>query len=351
MSSTFDSIMQQLCSFITLVRTTVGSFCYMILAAVTFKLLEIEEKIYSLKQNMKVKTADDSAMDDLASNRGLTRKPATVGVARGRFNIEIPEGSRFQLGEVVWVSSELISQDTSYYYKMISEQTGSSVNKAIGVLTPITFIEGLVDAYIEDILIPAEDIETTESLRERYQASFKSKSFGGNKAAYKEYIENIDGVGGCKVYPIKYGNGTVGITIIDSMYSEPSTELVENIQEIIDPDKNSDGEGQAPIGAIVTVSGVTKENIKIGIKCIFESGTFDDWKTEIENVIKSYFLSKNKNWADSTEIVIRKAEVIAEVLKCEKVVDVIELLINDLDENLILSTDSIANLSELEEIE
>lgn len=351
MSSTFDSILQQLCSYITLVRTTVGSFCYMILAAVTFKLLEIEGKIYSLKQNMNVKTADDSAMDDLANNRGLIRKQATTGVARGRFNIEITEGSRFQLGEIVWISTNLISQDTSYYYRMVSEQTGSGVNKAIGQLTPISYIEGLEYAYIEDILIPAEDIESTESLKERYQASFKSKSFGGNKAAYKEYIENIDGVGGCKVYPIKYGNGTVGITVIDSLYSVPTVELIESIQEEIDPDKNGDGEGQAPIGAIVTVSGVANENIKIGVKCIFESGTFNDWKTEIENIINSYFLSKNKSWADSSEIVIRKAEIIAEVLKCDKVVDVIGLLINDLDENLILAADSIAHLNELEEIE
>ena len=135
MNITFESILNQLSSYITQVRTTVGSFAYMILSAVTFYLLSIESKIYGLKQNMSINTADDSAMDDLASNRGITRKPATVGIARGMFNVEIPTGSRFQIGEVVWVSGDFISSSEGYYYYvMTSEQTGTIVNKAVGEL-------------------------------------------------------------------------------------------------------------------------------------------------------------------------------------------------------------------------
>ena len=351
MNITFETILNQLSSYITQVRTTVGSFAYMILSAVTFKLLDIEWKIYGLKINQNVDTADDSAMDDYETNRGLTRKPATVGIAKGKFNTEIPSGSRFQIGEVVWVSGNLIeNRDGYYYYVMTSEQVGSYVNKAVGQLTAITFIEGLTYAYIEEITIPAEDIESTDSLRKRYKESFNSKSFSGNKSAYKEFVEAIDGVSGCKVYPIKYGNGTVGLTIIDSTYDVPSSELVDLVQNAVDPDKNGDGEGMAPIGAKVTVMGVGYQNIKIGVKCQFESGSFADWETEIRNIINDYFLEKNKTWANSNEIIIRKAELISEIIKSDKIIDVTDLLINDLDSNLILQQDRIAYLNELVEI-
>ena len=351
MNITFETILNQLSSYITEVRTTVGSFAYMILSAVTFYLLSIESKIYGLKQNMSINTADDSAMDDLAINRGLTRKPATVGIARGKFDAEIPTGSRFQIGEVIWISGDFISSaEGYYYYAMTSEQIGSTVNKAVGKLTAITFIEGLNYAYIEEITIPAEDKETTESLKDRYKASFDTKAFSGNKVAYKEFVEAINGVGGCKVYPIKYGNGTVGLTIINALYGVPSNELVALVQNTIDPDKNGDGEGYAPIGAIVTVSGVANQNIKIGLKCQFNTGSFEDWRTEIETIINSYLLEKNKTWANSNEVVIRVAELIAELLKSEHIVDVIELLINDNGSNLILDVDCIGYLNELEEI-
>lgn len=351
MNTTFEQILTYLTNKIAEVRSTVGSFTYMILSAVTFRLLDMESRFYALKQNMSVDTADDDAMDDLAKNRMIIRKQATVAIARGKFNIEIPEGSRFQVGQVVWVSGELIESDENYfYYVMTSEQTGSNVNKAIGQLTPITYIEGLNYAYIVEITIPAEDTETTESLRERYIASFNSKSFGGNKSSYKEYIANITGVGGCKVYPLKYGNGTVGITIIDSMYTVPSTELIENVQNAIDPDKNGDGEGKAPIGAIVTVLGVENQNIKIGLKCQFESGSFVDWESEIRTIINTYFHSKNETWADSSEVVIRRAEIISALLESDKIVDVLELTINDGNNNLILNEDRLAYLNELEEI-
>ena len=351
MNITFESILSLLTNCITEVRTTVGSFSYNILSAVTFRLLDIETRLYSQKLNQNVNTADDQAMDDLANNRGITRKPATTGVGKGKFNIEIPEGARFQINETIWVRNDFLeSIEGYYYYKMISEQTGASVNKNIGQLIPITFIEGLNYAYLEEILIPAEDEETTEELKKRYKDSWNAKSFAGNKISYIEKINEIDGVGGTKVYPLKYGNGTVGITIINTLWSVPSSELISIVQNIIDPDKDGEGEGSAPIGAIVTIKGVENQNIKIGIKCQFKSGDFNDWKNDIEDIIKNYFTDKNKIWANSSETVIRIAEIIVKVIEHEMVVDVLELTINDADSNLVLDEDKIAYLSELEEI-
>ena len=89
MNITFEQILTYLVDKITEVRATVGSFTYMILSAVTFRLLDMEGRFYTLKQNMSIDTADDAAVDDLAKNRGIVRKPATVAIAKGKFNIEI----------------------------------------------------------------------------------------------------------------------------------------------------------------------------------------------------------------------------------------------------------------------
>ena len=66
------------------------------------------------------------------------------------------------------------------------------------------------------MLIPAEDGDTTDTLREKYYASIDGEAFGGNVADYREKVNAITGVGGVKVYPVWNGGGTVKLTVIAS---------------------------------------------------------------------------------------------------------------------------------------
>ena len=351
MNITVESILNKLCSFITKISTKVGSFAYFILMACSYKYLDIEGKIYALEMNEDIDTADYEGINKLAKQRGLFRKAATSGIAKGQFNVEIPSGSRFQIGEIIFVSGDYISQSGGfYYYKLISEQTGTEVNKGIGKLTPITYVEGLTYAYAVEMIVLAEDIEDNESFIKRYNNSFGASKFAGNKQYYRDLIGEINGVGGVKVYACWSGPKTVKCTIISSDFGEPSNELVEEVQEYIDPDKIGEGDGHAPIGAHITIEGVSNQNILIGVNCQFQSGTFEDWKTEIINIINSYFLSINKKWADSQQIVVRKADIISKLMESENIVDVNNLLINGEDSNLVLYDDYIAFLDDVVEI-
>lgn len=81
-------------------------------------------------------------------------------------------------------------------------------------------------------------------------ASLKSQAFGGNVADYKEKVNSLAGVGGCKVYRASEwnGGGSVKIVVINSDFKRPSDELIENLQNTIDPETNhGEGLGIAPI--------------------------------------------------------------------------------------------------------
>ena len=347
MNTTYESILNFLCSKITKVSTLVGSFTYNILAACAFKFLDLEGKIYALKENMSIDTADSEGIDILASNNGITRKSATVGVAKGEFDVEIPTSSKFQVNEVVWVSGDLINKEGHYFYKMTSEQTGSDVNKAIGKAKAITYIENLTYAYIVEMITLAEDKESNESIISRYKESFTSKSFAGNKASYKEYLISLDGIGGARIVATWDGDGTTKCIVQSSDYSVVSADKIAEIQNIVDPDKTGTGEGIAPIGAKVTIESVVNKDISISARFTFISGTFDDWKVIIENLIKEYFLEKNKEWNKDGTIIIRVAEIIAKIITNENISDVSDLKINGSSENLILENNEIANLKEV----
>ena len=99
---------------------------------------------------------------------------------------------------------------------MQCETIGAAGNTLFGTMIPIEYMKGLTKAELTELLIPGEDEEETEHLRERYFDSVKSLSFGGNIADYQEKVTAISGVGGVKVYPACKGGGTVKLTIVNS---------------------------------------------------------------------------------------------------------------------------------------
>ena len=209
--------------------------------------------------------------------RGITPYPATYAVLKGKFNMEVPIGSRFNLGEVNYaVTTYIGSQDEDgtiyYYYQLKCETIGSEGNKYFGELSSIDYINKDLEGWLVELLIPAEDEEDTEALRKRYLNSFSAHAYGGNKADYKEKTNSLDGVGGTVVIPVWNGGGTVKLIIIDSTYNPASEVLVKAVQEAIDPDPQGTGEGIAPIGHTVTVVSADRYDVIISCNVVLASG-------------------------------------------------------------------------------
>jgi uncharacterized phage protein gp47/JayE len=299
--------------------------------------------------------ADTATGDDLTrrtSEKGVNRYQATKAIRRGIFKtnndlpLNVPMGSRYTGDDLNYKVIEKIKDGE---FRLECEEPGDKGNSYLGTLIPVEYIDRLVSAELADILIPGEDEEDDKHLRERYYDSLESQAFGGNIADYKKKTNEINGVGGVKVYPVWNGGGTVKLVIIDSNYNKPSQELVDYIQNEIDPlEKQGEGVGIAPIDHMVTIEGVTESIINIETKITFQDEyTWEDIEDNFRNAINSYLNELKKNWQNENNIIIRISYIETRVLGVPGVLDIQNTKLNGIAENLVLSDVEIPSLGEV----
>lgn len=278
--------------------------------------------------------------------RGVTIQGETAAVIEGVFtpsDIELSAGLRFNCDEVNYVVTEKISAG---HYKLEAETLGTVGNKYTGLLLPIQTVNGLDTASIAAVLIPAEDGDTTDTLREKYYASIDGEAFGGNVADYKEKVNAITGVGGVKVYPVWNGGGTVKLTIIASDYTAPSTELISKVQTAIDPEQNhGEGMGLAPIGHTVTVTGAKYADIAITANVTFASGwNWENGKSQIVSAANAYLNELCKEWSENETTIVRISQIETHLLTADCIIDIDGTTVNGSTKNIELAADEIPRL-------
>jgi uncharacterized phage protein gp47/JayE len=294
-----------------------------------------------LYNEMFADTASRDSLIRISAGRGITPTEATYAIFRGIFNIDIPIGTRFSaVNNLSYVATKAISTGV---FEITCETAGTEGNGYLGVIIPIDYIDGLQTATLAELLIPGEDEEETEHLRQRYFDSYSLQAFGGNIADYKQKVNAIDGTGGVKVYRAKYGAGTVGLVIINSQFKKPSQLLIDNVQAIIDPSGfQGEGKGLAPIDHKVTVSGVTENTVDITTVLTLQNGyVFADVKANVESVIDSYFSELAKDWESETNLIVRISQIETRLLNVSGIIDIANTTLNTIAQNLILGVDEI----------
>lgn len=319
-----------------------GSVTMNSIAPVSLEHANIYILLDALIQNGYADTAIRDYLVKRCRERGITPYEATKAVLRGKFNMEIPIGSRFSLEELNYTAIAFIeSADGSFYYQMECETTGTEGNKYFGALSSIEYIHKDLEGELTELLIPAEDEEGTEELRSRYFNSLQSSAFGGNKKDYKEKTNALDGVGGTIPVPVWAGGGTVKLIIIDSDYNKASDVLIAKVQEAMDPTKDGSGTGMAPIGHIVTVVTATEVPITVNTKIIFNEGyTWESVQAEAIRAVEEYLLSMRKVWEDEG-LVVRVTQIENRLLNLEGVVDIADTTINGSTENIVIKSDEL----------
>lgn len=348
--------------------------------------LEIMALYIELERVLKESFGDTASREFLikrCAERGITPYPASKAVARGVFtpdNIDVL-GKRFNIGEMNFVAIEKISDGV---YKTECEQEGSEGNHYLGQLTPIDYVSGLQTAELTELLIPGEDEEDTEELRQRYFDSFDDKAFGGNVKDYMTKTNAIAGVGRTKVTRVWNGDikpsemipsaevkawysgigstltdgvktwldtvyraaeekkltvgGTVMLTILGADYGEASPELIARVQEEIDPEPyGGEGLGLAPIGHVVTVRSAEAVRVDIETRMLFEDGYgFGNLKESIETAAEEYFLELRKGWGEASVTAVRISQLESRILALKGVLDIWDTRLNGAEKNLIL---------------
>ena len=314
----------------------------------------LEEYYLSLDQVQRsafIQTAVGSDLDLLAVIAGLTRYPASATVRMGVFDAAVPIGSRFSTingaDSINFVATQAATGPTEgdLYYWLTAEMAGAIGNDYAGPILPINTVPGLGSAQITDILVPGDDTETDDAFRERIIEALNERPFGGNIASYRQFVPSIDGVGSVQVYPTWDGGGTVKLSILGSDWLPATEEVVENVQNAVDPPPNQGlGLGMAPIGAKVTVSAPTPVTVNVSATLALASGyQIGQVRQPIEEAIEAYLLSVRKEWGANTSAIsvqyvadVYLARITAAIVGVTGVINATSVSINGTAADLIL---------------
>ena len=343
---TFENIMADMLSRVPNdVDKREGSIIYDALAPAAFKLAEMYFQLRNFVDLFFADTAVGEFLSRRTAELGVMRRQATKAIRKIVTTGPVDIGTRWGLEDTTYV---IIEKVTDTEYKAECEQLGSIGNAYSGTLDNIDNISG-VTAELTDILIPGEDEETDESLRQRYFESLVSQAYGGNIADYKQKVTALPGVGGVKVEPVWNGGGTVKLIIIDSDYNKPSPTLIDEVQTAVDPEQNQGkGYGIAPIGHVVTVVGVDEVEIDVEPQITLQTDyTWADVKPSVEAAINDYFAELRSQWADSPSLVVRISQIEVRILAITGIVDVQNTKLNGQQQNIELGPYEIPVLGEV----
>ena len=318
------------------IDTREGSLVYTAIAPCAVEIAIMYTELDRVLEEVFAETASLEYLEKRAAERGITQRQASCAVMKGNFNVIVPIGTRFSLGDFNYIVT-----DSAHSY-LQCETAGIEPNTVFGTLTPIDDVRGLDVAEIVECIIPGEDDEDVEDLRRRYFDSLGVQSYGFNAKQYREVVNDMDGVGATRVIPVWNGGGTVKLVILDSNYSAPTEELVATVQEAIDPlDEQGKGIGLAPIGHTVTVVGAGET--PIDITCTFEYTDTYSWdivKEDVYSAIDNYFADLSKNW-ETGSITVRISHVINALIDVIGIEDITSITLNGGASNITIDTDNI----------
>ena len=371
-----------------------GSIIYDALAPISMELAFFFTCLDMVMNEVFADTASYYYLIKRAAERGLLPKEETQAVLKMEVtptNAAITVGDRFNLNDLNYTVVKAV-EDTTGVYQVECETAGIIGNQQLGLLLPLETENELNDlqtAELTEILIPGKDEEDVEDFRERYFSSFNSEAFGGNQTDYKNKINDIDGVGGCKIIrawengynPSRFiptnavtnwyesvkdtlpdevktwlsavyaaameklltVGGTVKVIIISSEYKKPSDTLVNMVQTTLDPEKNAgDGLGLAPMGHVVNVVGVSNKIINFSATITYSSDySFAILKDTICQTIDNYFIELSEQWDSENNIIIRTSEFDNRLMKITGIRDISNIKLNNSGSNLTLEKDEI----------
>lgn len=290
-----------------------------------------------------LKTATEENLDILAEQFKFLRKEPQKAIVKAEIitNEVVPIGNRFaSVGLNDSIIYKVIEEIETNKYYLEAETIKPQVNYYLGNLAVIDYIPNVRSAKIIELTLPQVEQETDEEFRQRIQENLIAEPSDGNVAQFKKWLSEIKGVGKNKITSLWNGPNTVKCTILNEINQKASTELIKQVQDILDPNSTGLGEGLAPIGSIVTVDTATELKINITAEVEFKQGSTS--APTLEQELKDYFgeVAFNRNAVSFLDV--------SGVLSKNKNIDFItDLTINGGKKNITLETNQIPVLGVL----
>lgn len=281
-------------------------------------------------------TATGEWLDRIADMFGRSREQPTQALRQiNTFDTkqnpyDVPIGTRFAIDEVTFQLTERIDKGK---YKAICQQSGTVGNWPRESLLPVDNIGGSFGyaQLVSDPLIPARDLETDDSLRERVYLLVRTYPYGGNKADYMIKAMDIPGVGNVAVFNAAVmGPGNVGLVITDDLGGPATDELINRVKEVV----KQDGDGLAPVGHHPFVSTVKEKEINIiATLKLRESAQYELVEEKVKKALEEYISS-----ISFEEDIVFYSKVIVTILDADMSIrDVTEVTINGGTDSIILN--------------
>jgi uncharacterized phage protein gp47/JayE len=265
-------------------RAEEGDFMYDAAIACSAEIKQLEIKQDESLKAAFAQYAEGGDLDAKVAEQGLTRKAATPN-KRGVF-IEAQAGVTVPAGTVVSqiildnngtpleyaTDADVIFTDVTPVAVALTCRTAGTVgNVPNGTEFILSDIPGITAITDGGTTTPGTDIETDESLYQRYWFKVTHPDTGGNKYDFERWTMEIPEVGKVKVFPRMYGEGTVGVVLVGTDYAPASQYVIDTVQEYLDPDGQGLGEGKAPANAKTTVTAAVPLNLNITANVIYDN--------------------------------------------------------------------------------
>lgn len=312
-----------------------GYFLWDILKAVAVGIKNLLEKLQIVSDKLDIENIYGEERERFIFQRtGITRRQATFseGVITVKGNGIVKKGDLFETeGLIRFKAVETVNviEQADIIVKAVT--AGAIGNVPMGSITkmPIT-IQGITSCTNHTATEGGYQQENDKDLLVRYYERLREPATSGNIYHYKRWAKEVEGVGAVNVFPLWNGDNTVKIVIIDLERQPASDELVEKVQNYIDPNSTGTGQGQAPIGAYCTVESAKPKIINVSVLLhVSKYVVLEVIKKEIENKIIEYFkqIAFEQEYASF-------AQIGANILSVENVLDYENMTLNGLTQNI-----------------
>lgn len=313
-----------------------GTISYMLASAAAMATMDMYDYIDKMGSECYLDTATGANLERLCAIAGIERRGATKAV------VKIEGGDGLRCGDKVAtddMSYSVISEEDGYF-KAEADTAGSAANSYIGEVVAQERADITEGINIVSIIAKGEDEEDDESFRKRFVDMVKCPVCPGNVRYYKEMADSVSGIGGRRIIPAEEKMGVIRMIITDTDYEAASDELIDYVQEIMDPkDKTGLGYGLAPLGHKVTVESAEKVNVDIKVE--LEGVTTDAYYLRLaRSKLPIIFKEINEDW-DKTDYIVLRDRVIEDCFLELGVDDINVVSINGNANRLILKPNQI----------
>ncbi|MDD6937032.1 MAG: baseplate J/gp47 family protein [Clostridiales bacterium] len=278
-------------------QKTVGFPTWVLLRAMAIGLDTAEQEIETARAALDPATLTGTALEQFIYYRtGQSRVQATfsAGSVTVTGTGTITAGDLFSTaGGVQFRAGETVAVDGTAQVLVSCMTPGAAGNVAAATITQMPVqIPGISAVTNPQPITGGYDAEDDKSLLERFLTRLQNPPNGANAWQYREWALEVPGVGDARVFPLGHGENTVDVVVIDSDGKPAGSDLVDEVQEYIDPDSAGAGQGKAMIGAHCYVSAAEAVAVSVSVSVRRITGAAEDGTTQaVTDAVAAYLRS------------------------------------------------------------